>query len=237
MHFRRSTCRCVSVSSARPAPASARPARRARDRGCRRRAAGARRSRCARSASSPSSIRARIRLKSVVPPPTSQTRISAPSAKVAGQLPAVRGDPGVERGQRLLEQRQLLEPRARSPPHRQLARFLVERRGHGEHDRAAARAARSSSVRRAGVVPGVAQVREQRAPTPRPATAAGRPRLPHGRSAAVRSTRGIRQPGLRRRDLPRRHERALVAREARRRRRPATASHGRPHRRPRRAAP
>ena len=142
-------------------------------------------------ASSPSSICARIRLKSVVPPPTSQTRISAPSAERVGQLPAMRGDPGVERGQRLLEQRQLRRaPRCCAACDRQLARLLVERRRHGQHDccrraatpRPCSRNARGSSAsRRCASTRADASTGDSRGP----------PSAPHGRSAAVRSTRGL----------------------------------------------
>ena len=54
---------------------------RARDRDCRRRAAGARRWPPARRRAPPSSSDTRIRLKSVVPPPTSHTRTWSPSAR------------------------------------------------------------------------------------------------------------------------------------------------------------
>ena len=50
------------------------------------------------------------------------------------QLPAVRRDPRVERGERLFEQRQPLEASRLRGFDRQLAGFFVERRRHGQHD-------------------------------------------------------------------------------------------------------
>ena len=63
---------------------------RARDRGCPRRGAGDRRSRRVRTTGAPASIRTRIRLKSVVPPPTSQTSaISSSSSAIAFRCSAI----------------------------------------------------------------------------------------------------------------------------------------------------
>ena len=64
--------------------------------------------------------------KSVVPPPTSQTRTRSPTRDPPPPAIAERIEPGVERGLRLLEQRHALEARTARRSHRQLARRLVE---------------------------------------------------------------------------------------------------------------
>ena len=127
------------------------------------------------------------------------------------QLPPVCRDPRVERGERLFEQRQPLEARRLRGFDRQLACFLVERRGHGQHDLLLLEL-RGIAARRVGVVPGVADVREQ----PRRRLDRRQPRL---RLAAPRQQRRrpidvwIREPGFRRRDLACGNQRAFVAGE------------------------
>ncbi len=138
----------------RPGGAPRRAAR-ARCPCCRRRAAGGRRRRRARAGAWSPSVRLAISEKSVVPPPTSTTRImrSPPSARFPA--PLVRREPGVEGGLRLLEQRELARPACARRRDGELARDLVERRRHGEHD--VLRGERLVGMRR---VPHGAQVRE-----------------------------------------------------------------------------
>ncbi len=73
-----------------------------------------------------------MRLKSVVPPPMSQTRIRSPTWTCLRQPSPCAVEPGVEGRLRLFEQRHVLEARAVGGAQRQLARLLVERRRHGE---------------------------------------------------------------------------------------------------------
>ena len=207
--------------------ASARPARPAPDPGCRRRAAGARRWRCARSAASPPSIDARIRLKSVVPPPTSQTSTSAPSVSMRRGVAAMRGDPRVERRQRLLEQHDRGESRGPRRLHGQLARLLVERRRHGEDDRLLARAAARRLPRRSLVIPRVAQVREERAERldrrqPRPVLDS--PRQDRRRAVDRRVGRATTWPTRSAAPAPARPGRAQDAGDGLRRRRPTAGA-------------
>ena len=132
------------------------------------------------------------------------------SGEALRQLPAVRRDPRVERGERFFEQRQPLEARGLRGFDRQLAGFLVERRGHGQHDLLLFEP--RGIVPRVDVVPGVADVREQ----PRrslhrrqPGLRLGAPRQQRSRPIDVR----VREPGFRRRDQPPGNQRAFVAGE------------------------
>jgi hypothetical protein len=73
-----------------------------------------------------------MRLKSVVPPPMSHTSTRSPTRDTAPPAVAERVEPRVERGLRLLEQRDAVEPGGVRRAQRQLARLLVERRRHGQ---------------------------------------------------------------------------------------------------------
>ena len=89
---RRSADRCV-IASLMPGAIRRSCARRASpapDRRCRRRAAGDRRSRSARTTARRPRLRTRIRLKSVVPPPTSQTSAICTVVRARSARPAVR---------------------------------------------------------------------------------------------------------------------------------------------------
>ena len=65
--------------------------------------------------SPPSSLTA-INVKSVVPPPTSQTRMMSPTLTFLRHFSPSRGEPGVERGLGLLQQCDMLQARLRRPP-------------------------------------------------------------------------------------------------------------------------
>ena len=109
---------------------------------------------------------ARNRLKSVVPPPMSQTRIvpcRSPSAASVASAPGVAGgvvEPGVERGLRLLQQadgcRVAGQPRRFA---RQRLRRFVERGGNGDDDPLRFERKRRVAVRD-GVVPRGPQIAE-----------------------------------------------------------------------------
>ena len=86
------------------------------------------------SARSPAASDTAIRLKSVVPPPTSHTSTRSPMPHALAPGLALALEPGVEGGLRFLEQREPLEARVHRRAPRQLARLLVERRRHREHD-------------------------------------------------------------------------------------------------------
>jgi hypothetical protein len=81
---------------------------------------------------SPSRSPTAIRLKSVVPPPTSQTQHEIADLDAAPPAVPERVEPGVERRLRLFEQRHLFEPGGAGGAQRELARFFVERRRHGQ---------------------------------------------------------------------------------------------------------
>ena len=158
--------------------------------------------------SSSCSTRARMRLKSVVPPPTSTTRMI--SGEALRQLPAVRRDPGVERGERFFEQRQPLEARRLRRFDRQLAPLRRTTLAPSARP-AAARAARhrlparGCGSRRRGCA-------RAAAPKPRPATVCPRlaaPRQQRSRPIDVR----VREPGFRRRDQSPGNQRSFVAGE------------------------
>jgi len=87
---------------------------------------------------SPSTRRARIRLKSVVPPPMSQIKIQFAIAEVfiiPGLLASIRRDPRIKRGHGFFEQSELSEPGAAGGFDRP-AHALPHRTnpGHGEDD-------------------------------------------------------------------------------------------------------
>ena len=90
-----------------------------------------------------SSMRMRIRLKSVVPPPTSQTRTRAVAEGARQLAPMCRRSTRRTRRAAPRAASGCVSPASRRRLDRQLARFFVERCRHGEHDRAAARAAAS----------------------------------------------------------------------------------------------
>ena len=172
--------------------------------------------------------RARIRLKSVVPPPTSQHQHQrAVAAAALGELAPVRGDPRVERRDRLLEQRQLLEPGAAAPPARS-ARAPLRRTTRARSGRSAAC---SSAAAVAGRDASRFHASRRCARSARDASTGDSARTfvyrPTAAAARVRSTDGLASHDLADGDLPRRHQRALVAREARRRRRRGRRSTGR----------
>ena len=132
-----------------------------------------------------------MRLKSLVPPPTSTTRqrIARLHARVAS-LDGLRGQPAIERRLRLLEERR----RSSSPPccaasTVRVAGHVVERRRHGQDDRLLFQRSRRSwpACMRSRLRPCAADS----APKPRPARCAAHPaaRL-HGNSGAERSTPG-----------------------------------------------
>ena len=150
----------------------------------------------------------------MVPPPTSHTSTSAPSDSPAASFAAVRGNPRVERRDRLLEQDHVFESRLLRRLHGQLAGLFVERRGHGQHNRLLLE---TDSVSARGlrpiVVPGVAQVGQECAPTLRPATSAGLPRCPRAATAAVRSTEGLASQDLADAICRAGNQRALIASE------------------------
>ena len=138
---------------------------------------------------------------------------------------AERVEPGVERGLRLFEQRDLLEPRGAGGAQRQLAGLLVERRGHGQQHVLLRQRQRGIALRRhpdRRPRPDVAGTR----PTHRPARCAGprraRPTAGSARSGSPRratattSPRRPAAPDSRRRAAARarRHEsRLLVPRQ------------------------
>ena len=83
---------------------------------------------------SPSCSATAIRLKSVVPPPMSHTSTRSPTRTLRRQPSPERVDPGVERGLRLFEQRDVFETGRACRANRQLARLFVERCGNGQED-------------------------------------------------------------------------------------------------------
>ena len=127
-----------------------------------------------------------IRVKSLVPPPTSQTSTIWPSNRALLRLREVIRDPGVERGGRLFEEREVLNARLLRRLHGQLARLFVERCGHGEHD--VLRAERLAFLR--SPTPGGSAARycaeTSTGDRTRPASCASQ-----GRIFAVRSTSGF----------------------------------------------
>ena len=161
---------------------------------------------------SPSRSPTAIRLKSVVPPPTSQTSTRSPTLHLPAPRVAERVEPGVERGLRLFEQRHVLEAGALRGAQRQLARLRVERRGHRQQDvllrqRQRRRRPARPRVERRGEVP---QVRGRRVHRRDLRHVLGRaPR--QDRRGAVRAA--VRQPRLRRRDQPHRVLGAAAPRE------------------------
>ncbi len=96
--------------------ASARRGGPGRGRCCRRRASGGRRPPRVGSRGRSGVSTTVIRLKSVVPPPMSQTRISSPARTCCCQPLLVRDDPAIERRLRLFQQRDLSPGRPASPP-------------------------------------------------------------------------------------------------------------------------
>ena len=100
----------------------------------------------------PSTSVTAIRLKSAVPPPTSQTSTMSPGADQVAPRPAGLRGPGVEGGQRLLQQGDVAQPRVPGGLGGQAARDLVERGGDGQDDLAFGEVvhARPAPVRRTG---------------------------------------------------------------------------------------
>ena len=194
---------------------------------CRRRAGCARRRPGGSGRGRPPASVTAIRVKSVVPPPTSQTRRMSPTLTCFRQRVALGGEPGVEGGLRLLQERDLLEPRRAGGLDGQLAGHGVERGGDGQQD---VLVLEPVGGRLAGdpVVPGVAEVgqvggrrldRRDLGDVLGGASRAGsRPR---------RSTPGVRQPALGRADQPARDLRPVLARERARRPGPAGDFQGR----------
>ena len=127
---RRATASCRACA---PRPRAAR-ARCARAPGpcCRRRGGCDRRRRRARARGCRSASLTAMSEKSVVPPPTSHTRTTSPTASCWRQRVARCAEPRVERGLRLLEQRHVRQAGVVRRAHRQLARDRVERRRHRE---------------------------------------------------------------------------------------------------------
>ena len=70
------------------------------------------------SARLPPSSPTSISVKSVVPPPTSATSTRSPTLDLLPPVVAGAVEPGVERGLRLFQQREVLEARRRGPPRR-----------------------------------------------------------------------------------------------------------------------
>ncbi len=128
------------------------------------------------------------------------------------QLPpgvAVRLDPGIKRGLRLLQQRDVFQPRRPRRLDGQLAGRRVERRRHRQHDfllfqPAVGQVARQLMVPRLNQMFQVERAGFQR----RDAAAAFRPLPRQHRPLAVDA--GVAQPRLGRRHQPRRHEAALL---------------------------
>ena len=165
-----------------------------------------------------------IRVKSVVPPPTSHTRIEVADARRAGASASpLRVEPGVERGLRLLEQRDVLEARRPS------AARTVSSRATASND--AGTVSSTSCVVASGVAvrdlagsrrrAGGAGTRPRRRPARSCGTSAG---APHGRigAAAVRRRRTTATtsptrpaaPGSRRRACARTRRRRLLDRRS-----------------------
>ena len=140
---------------------------------------------------------------------THQDDLAVP--QMVGDRTPMRGYPGIERGQRLFEEPERGEPGGVRRLHRQLACFFVERRRHREHDRLAFETPCRIAAR-ALEVPGVAQVTKD-------ARRGVDWRQPYfGVHAPRQNSRGaidrwIGQPGFRGHDLPRRRQRAVIARE------------------------
>ena len=177
-----------------------------------------------RARSPPSSVTA-IRVKSVVPPPTSQTRRMSPTLTFFRHWSPCAAEPGVEGGLRLLEERDLL----RAPPcarglDGQLAGHGVERGGDGQEDVLVLEPVGGGlagdprgSRRRAGA--------RDRPPRPRPARpCATSSAAVQGRIGARRSTPGVREPALGRADQPARDLGPVLAREDAHARDPAATS-------------
>ena len=209
--------------------ASPRRASRGRGRGCRRRAAGGGRRRCARSAGSPSAPTLTMTsVKSVVPPPTSQTSRRSPSLQP--RRPAGRA----------------------APPSTRRARRSAPRPARAARGGAASTvSSRASSSKEAGTVSTMAWRSKRRASPARPAAiawfhasrtcaryaaeastgehVASSSALPHGRMRRAAIDLVVAQPRLRGGHEPRR-ARARPGRAPTRRRRPATsAAHGSVH--------
>ena len=115
-------------------------------------------------------------------------------------------DPGVERGLRFFQQRQLAQARVRRRRHRQLARHRIKGRGHRQRYRLVRELHALVRVRR---LPGVAQLSQD---------PGGRLPRRDARDLCLGARRqqllaAKRQPALRRRHQPRRHLRAPVAGE------------------------
>ena len=154
----------------------------------------------------------RIRLKSVVPPPTSQTSAISSSSSATALASRCSGDPRVERGDRFLEQRQVRQLRRLRRFDGQLARLLVERRRHGEHDPLALepQAVVAGRDRRVPRVADVHQIARRRIDGRDPRTRRrAAPR--QNRRAPIDARMG--EPRFRGRDLPRRRQRAALARQ------------------------
>ena len=176
-------CRCVWPCALEPLLQQ-----RARARGpcCRRRAGCARRPRRARARARRRCSPTAIRLKSVVPPPTSQTSTRSPTVTRRRQRVAERVEPRVERGLRLFEQRHVLEAgrlrppaaSARAPPRRTTPARSAARPASPAPAR---RRRRDVAVQRRAR--GAAGTRPTRRPARSAATSSG---APHGRIGAVR---------------------------------------------------
>ncbi len=150
---------------------------------------------------SPFSSLTLISVKSVVPPPTSQTRMMSPALTLLAPSRAFGLEPGIERGLRLLEQRDILQSSLGSRLGGELARHRVERSGNGQVDVLILEPVGRGLARNPSV-PGVAQVlevgggrRDRRDPLD---VRRGRPRQYRG--ATIHS--GMREPALRRADQP-----------------------------------
>ena len=161
--------------------------------------------------SPPSSVTA-INVKSVVPPPTSQTRMTSPTLTRLRHCSACDGEPGVKGGLGLFEQRDVFESGLRGRLHRQLAGDGVERRRNRQVNLLVLE---PIGGRLAGDlrVPGVAEVfeiRGRRADRRDPRHIVGR-RPGQDRRAAVDPR--MREPALGRADQPPRHLGAVLAGE------------------------
>ena len=165
------------------------------------------------SARLPSSSPTAISVKSVVPPPTSQTRMTSPTLTCLRQSSPVRLEPGVERGLRLFQQRDVFEPRGAWRPRRS-ARGPRRRTRPAPSGRCPASSSRWSATSLAiDLVPRLGQVLQVAgAGLDRRDLAAILRRLPRqDRRAAIDA--GMAQPRLGRRRQPRRHLAAEVAGE------------------------
>ena len=124
----------------------------------------------------------------------------------------VRCQPAVERGLRLLEQDDVLQPRLARGLHRQRAGHVVERRGHGQHDGQFLQAV-VGVVLRHDVIPALDEVAQvaRRDLDGREALHVRRGAPGDERRAAIDPR--VTQPRLRRGDEPARHLTAVVAAE------------------------